>query len=124
MTVSVPARNCERSPLQGCHSRVRFERFQSIAAPFPSQSNGQMIHSHIVTLYFVIDDKQPLGQVHTEPPSVKAEAHAAQGRPCDPCGRPSFAAIVAATSARLERAPIGPAAAPAPKARIGTCSRV
>src|SRR3984957_11820210 len=44
---------------------------------------------------------------------------AAQARPCVPRGRPSLAAIVSATSARLDRAPIGPGGAPAPKARIG-----
>jgi hypothetical protein len=57
-------------------------------------------------------------------PSVDGEGQAAQARPWAPRGRPSFWAIVSATSARLARAPIGPGRAPAPKARIGTCSRV
>ena len=55
---------------------------------------------------------------------VEAKTHAAQAFPCRPFGRPSLAANVSPMSARLMRPPIGPAGAPAPKARIGTCSRV
>src|SRR5580693_8825176 len=80
--------------------RARFGRFQWVAAPFPSQSDYTLLTCVLGTV------------------------HAAQPRPCLPRGRPSLAAIVSATSARLKRAPIGPAGAPAPKARIGTCSRV
>src|SRR5580704_13756639 len=57
-------------------------------------------------------------------PIVESERHCVQARPWGPRGRPSLTAIVSPTSAKLARAPIGPGRAPAPKARIGTCSRV
>jgi hypothetical protein len=55
---------------------------------------------------------------------VESERHCVQARPWGPRGRPRLLAIVSPTSARLARAPIEPGEAPAPKARIGTCSRV
>ncbi len=55
---------------------------------------------------------------------IEREIHASQLVPDGGAGRPSLRAIVAAMSASVERAPIGPAGAPPPKARIGTCSRV
>jgi hypothetical protein len=108
MTVSELTRNAgfpgDRVRQAGL-SRVRFERFQRIAAPFSSQL-------------------EPYTHKRAVAPSVDGEGQAAQARPCVPHGRPSLTAIVSAMSARLARAPIGPGGTPAPKARIGTCSRV
>jgi hypothetical protein len=124
MTVSELARNAgfpgDRAG-QACLSRVRFERFQRIAAPSPSRSNCRYgIKYNLYMLY----TKPRCTPKRAAAPSVDGEAQAAQARPWAPRGKPSLTAIVSATSARLVRAPIGPAGASAPKARIGTCSRV
>ena len=108
MTVSELTRNAgfpgDRVRQAGL-SRVRFERFQRIAAPFSSQL-------------------EPYTRKHAAAPSVDGEGQAFQARPWAPRGKPSLTATVSPTSARLARAPSGPGGTPAPKARIGTCSRV
>ena len=78
-----------------------------------------VVHQHGATQRQVADDKRVARE-----PIVQLETHEAHARPWAPRGRLSLTAIVSATSAKLARAPIGPGRAPAPKARIGTCSRV
>jgi hypothetical protein len=103
MTVSELARNASGRPWRA-------------AIPDPVLSDFKGLRRHFRT--------SRIAYPNAAPASAGGEGQAAQARPWAPRGRPSLAAIVSATSARLARAPIGPAAAPAPKARIGTCSRV
>src|ERR1700722_10910619 len=101
--------------------RLKIDQFDQAFPPGHENEPlpASVVHQQDATQRQVANDKRVAPE-----PIVKLETHEAHARPWAPRGRLSLTAIVSATSAKLARAPIGPGRAPAPKARIGTCSRV